>query len=699
VIRVLSLVFALQAPPMQPPMPEVITRSRVDVNRGVDFHALVVPETVFVGQQATYQLGVFLDQDTRQRIRRNPEFQPPETRSLLSYDLRERGGTLSGNIAGRPYEMHVFRRALFPLTPGRYAIPAARLTYALPQTASFFSREESYSLRSEPVNFVAVEPPRAGRPGDWAGAVGAWRASARVDTLRGRAGEPFVLTLRVEGQGNVTLLPRPHISVGWATVVTADERVRLDSTPSLLGGSKEFDWLLTPTAAGTQRVPMLRYSYFNPRTRRYEIATTSPFDVRIAEGDIAAVPRPATPAAVVAPPVIRSALGEEAPGPLGASPLVLALVVAAPLVALVSWLVKRPRRGPPPPTPRQRLDAMAKAAAISSVHDIRRALTDGLTVRTGLDAARLTDAGAWTLALRKEGLSPRSAEAIEALLAALDAECFAEIPARQARGARWVDQAREALEVLEDEVYSGGRRKASARTRASSVALGILFVVTTGGAQSGAGDAFALGKTAYAGGDYVRAARHFADAAREAPRAVAAWENLGTASVMAQDTATAVLGWQRALRLDPTNMELRSRLGALHVPQEGRYASVFPVPGFVAVAVAVLLWVTGWSLAARQAWTRRTAWRIVAVTSCAGGLLLWAAYAIEGQLEGRDLIVVTHSAPLRTLPSLTSESRSTPIPGEVAAVLERRGVWVHLRLDGARDGWMPLERVAPLGRD
>ena len=42
--------------------PEVITRSRVDPRRGVDFHALVVPETVYVGQQATYQLGVFLDQ-------------------------------------------------------------------------------------------------------------------------------------------------------------------------------------------------------------------------------------------------------------------------------------------------------------------------------------------------------------------------------------------------------------------------------------------------------------------------------------------------------------------------------------------------------------------------------------------------------------------------------------------------------------
>src|SRR5262249_23686130 len=129
-------------------------------------------------------------------------------------------------------------------------------------------------LRSEAVDFVAIEPPTAGRPAEWAGAVGQWRAIARVDTARGRAGEPFVLTIRIEGQGNVTLLPRPRISVPWATVVNADERVRLDSTPALLGGWKEFDWLVTPNGAGAQRVPLQRFAFFNPRSRTYEYAAT-----------------------------------------------------------------------------------------------------------------------------------------------------------------------------------------------------------------------------------------------------------------------------------------------------------------------------------------------------------------------------------------------------------------------------------------
>jgi tetratricopeptide (TPR) repeat protein len=710
VIGVLSLAFALQAPPstqappaqQAQPMPEVITRSRVDMNRGVDFHALVVPDTVYVGQQATYQLGVFLDQDTRQRIRRNPEFQPPETRSLLSYDLRERApGTLSGNVNGRPYEMHVFRRALFPLTPGRYAIPAARLTYSLPQTASFFSREESYTLRSEPVDFVVIEPPLAGRPSDWAGAVGVWRAGARVDTLRGRAGEPFVLTLRVEGQGNVTLLPRPHIAMTWAGVVNADERVRLDSTPSLLGGWKEFDWLVTPTAAGAQRVPSLRYAYFNPRTRRYEIASTTPVEVRIAAGDIADTPTAEPPPPAAAVLEIRSALGEEAPQPLGNSPLILGLVALAPFAALGAWLAKRPKRAKPLPTPRQRLEVMAKAVKEESVIEVRRALADGLTLRTGLDPANLTEPGAWTRALRKEGVSSESAAAIEALLSALDEACFADAPVKQPRGASWVAQAREALDVLDDEVFSGGGRYGP-RT-AARIATAILLVSTIPGfaasAQSGASDAFAQGATAYAGGDYVRAARHFEDAAREAPRSAAAWDNLGAAALMAHDTATAVLGWQRALRLEPTNAEIRAHLASLRVPQDSNYARVLPIPGMVAVVIAVLFWVSGWVVTARQSWRRHSGWRVGLITAVAGGVLLWFAYEIEGRLEGRSLVVITGQAPLRNLPSLTAESRSTPMPGEVASVITRQGVWVHLRLDGAREGWMPAERVAPLGRN
>ena len=69
-----------------------------------------------------------------------------------AYDLSAPRSFVSKRVIdGRRYEVHVFQRALFPLTSGRYEIPAARLNYSLPLSASFFSREESHQLRSETV--------------------------------------------------------------------------------------------------------------------------------------------------------------------------------------------------------------------------------------------------------------------------------------------------------------------------------------------------------------------------------------------------------------------------------------------------------------------------------------------------------------------------------------------------------------------
>ncbi len=207
---------------------DVVTRSHVDKTRGVDFHAIVTPDTVYVGQQASYQLGVFLDQDTRQRLRRNPEFIPPESQSMLSYDIPDRAGGFIATIEGQARSRSTyFGGRFFRSRPGATRFRPRALTYSMPQGSSFFSREETFSLRSEPVTLIAIDAPMAGRPPAWTGAVGVWRATAHLDSAA-RGGDPIVLTLRIEGIGNATLLPRPPLIMPWATVVAADERVALD---------------------------------------------------------------------------------------------------------------------------------------------------------------------------------------------------------------------------------------------------------------------------------------------------------------------------------------------------------------------------------------------------------------------------------------------------------------------------------------
>jgi outer membrane protein OmpA-like peptidoglycan-associated protein len=68
-------------------------------------------------------------------------------------------------------------------------------------------------------------------------------------------GDPVVLTARVEAVGNVKLLPRPALTLPWATITPGEERVRVDSTRSRISGSKEYDWIVTPRVAGAPLRP------------------------------------------------------------------------------------------------------------------------------------------------------------------------------------------------------------------------------------------------------------------------------------------------------------------------------------------------------------------------------------------------------------------------------------------------------------
>src|SRR5207248_8195882 len=124
-------------------------------------------------------------------------------------------------------------------------------------------------------------------PADYGGAVGAFRLVAKLDTLPTRVGDPVIFTVRVVGTGNVKLLPRPSVALQWATLVDGDERVAVDSSTPRIGGSKEFDWVLTPRIAGELDVPPIRYPYFNPDARRYEVASTSSAHLRVGAGLLA----------------------------------------------------------------------------------------------------------------------------------------------------------------------------------------------------------------------------------------------------------------------------------------------------------------------------------------------------------------------------------------------------------------------------
>ena len=192
-------------------VPTVVARARIDTSLDVNFRALTLPETVFVGQQANYEVAVFLNETVRDRLRRNPTFFPPDMQSMLAYDLPV--ARRSAAPPGRVALLRCARLSTRPLSAHAGAVRdsagATRLLAAV--VGELLRREETHELQTDSTVLVAVEPPAKGRPSDYGGAVGNLRVAAKLDTVGSRVGDPLTLTVRVSGTGNVKLFPRPAV--------------------------------------------------------------------------------------------------------------------------------------------------------------------------------------------------------------------------------------------------------------------------------------------------------------------------------------------------------------------------------------------------------------------------------------------------------------------------------------------------------
>lgn len=671
--------------------PAVFTRARIDTSGDFNLRVVraAVAETVYVGQQATYEVAVFLNQPVRDRLRRNPTFYPPEMQAMLAYDLPAPPASARRRIGSQCFDALVYRRALFPLVAGRVVIPPAQLIYSTGlSSTSLFSREESHELQTDSVTIVAVEPPLSGRPAEFTGAVGDLRVDARLDSANARVGDAMLLTLRVEGSGNVKLFPRPVVQVPWAGLVPADERVRVDSTNPRIGGVKEFDWVLTPRIAGEFDLPPTRYGYFDPRHHRYEIAVAPATPVRISGGGLAS----ADTGQAEMPLGIRAAYTGPSAPPLHSHPVFWAVMALAPLPAILARARRRAAAVTRTP-PRDPVRLLAGVKAEDPV-TLRRVYVRALALRLGCSPENFTHPGALERALRRAGVSDRVATAAELLLRDLDAAAYAS--ATKLRG-NVVEGATTIVRAVDAEALSRSELPFWVPVLVAGATLAI------GGSAIAADLAaarFARGVSEYVRHDYAAARRSFADAVAAAPASPDAWANYGTASWNVGDTAAAVLGWRQVLAIQPAAEDARGRLDMVRADGPSAPGWVPPLPRNSAAITVALLWLAAWGFAfaaTRPSW-RGVPWLARAPLPLAACALLIGLVGIEleTRVAGRRLAVVRQGTTLSSDPAIGMDRGPTLGNGEIVRVVGRRGTWTRVEAGGDRDGWIAAPLLLPL---
>lgn len=697
--------------------PAILRRTRVDPNRLVDFHAAVSPETLFVGQQATYQVAVLLDEAVGARLPRNPEYLPPELRGLLAYDL---GGQqrFMHEANGKRYTAYVFQKALFPLAAGTITIPSPQLSYSLRQSSSYFSREDAHTIRAESSTVVVRPLPEENKPVDFTGAVGVFKSAVHLDAATARVGDPLVLTLRVSGSGNIKLLPRPTLEVEWASAVAGTERLQMDTSGVVVRGYKEFDWILTPTRDGEVTTPAVSYSYFNPEKRAYEVAEAAPVAFAVNAGSLASNEQGEQSTAVL--PLREHEVGVVS-DPLLGHWQVWAALALLPLPALALLVMGIPRAKEEPPAI-ETLRSIVRKPALSSTprvaskpegppttaRDVRRLLISSLARRLEVSTEVLTDRRKTRRMLRRRGVTAETTEALLEKLGDLDVASFAAANVESADATtKFSTQALALYDRVDKEALLPLAQRLR-RTKRGAVVASLLLAALLGcvGAHTvhaQSTDTWDIAKQDYLNRQFVDAANAFQALSRQSPRDADVLANWGTAAWAAGDTVSAVVAWQRAARLDPLAADLREHLLRLPSGSRDGVADIPMIPVQALGIAGIALWTIGCALAAWLLLRKRRQRAAMPVMNMLTVALLslgvasaatsaWGARALRTD----GLAVVLRPETLRASPDAAADAQGGAATGDVVLIAEIVPRWVRVEHSDGRTGWLPSDHLTLL---
>jgi hypothetical protein len=132
------------------------------------------------------------------------------------------------------------------------------------------------------VTFTVLALPTQNRPADFSGAIGKFKVSSELSADATTAGDPLTLRLHVTGAGNFDRVNSAMLGAldHWKTYQPTASFSPADNAG--YRGEKSFEQPVIAEQSGTQTLPGMTFSYFDPEARRYQTAQTPALSVSVA---------------------------------------------------------------------------------------------------------------------------------------------------------------------------------------------------------------------------------------------------------------------------------------------------------------------------------------------------------------------------------------------------------------------------------
>ncbi|PIB39270.1 BatD family protein [Maribacter sp. 4G9] len=218
----------------------------------------------------------------------------PTYNNFWSQDIKvSRLTAQNGTYQGKPYRYVVLKRVvLYPQKVGKLEIEPLSLdvTVDVPTSRRDFFGGRIYSQTNKTVSagnrVINVKSlPAANQPANFTGAVGEFDFSVSTSKTDLNATESLQATVEVNGKGNLKLfkLPEPELPSSlevYEPEFTEDVRTNLSG----MQGKVSNSYTIVPSFRGKYPIPAISFSFFNPKTERYETLSSDEIIINVLEG-------------------------------------------------------------------------------------------------------------------------------------------------------------------------------------------------------------------------------------------------------------------------------------------------------------------------------------------------------------------------------------------------------------------------------
>lgn len=446
---------------------------------------------------------------------------------------------------------------------------------------------------------VKVTALPGGAPAGFSGAVGEYSVSARIskDSLRTHDAASLIVT--VTGKGNVSLVEAPKISFP-PDFEAYDVKATSATDKSGTNGSKTFEYPFIPRSPGAFTLPPVRFSYYDVKGRRYATASTDSLRLSVARSAGGATQPVQDGAGTLT--VDRKGvknLGEdirfiktktslsEDKGFFVGKPLFWGLAAFLVLAAAAVWLSLRKlaarradvvgtrnRKATRQALKRLKLagDFLNKNLYTAFYEELHRALIGFIADKLTMDMADQSKENI-AEALSARGVPEATVKSFTDLLDACEYARYAPDAGHEAMNAHY-EQAVSVITAIDSSMKKG----ISAAAAAPVIALLLALPLGAQAADSYPDSLWTAGVEAYSAGQWAEALQDWSDVAATGLRSKELYYNLGNAYFKTGETAQAVLNYERALRLDPSDADVRYNLEFARAMTQDR---IDEVPEFI----------------------------------------------------------------------------------------------------------------------